>query len=60
VVIDAHLGERENKQINVVQNHGLRNIHLYENEEWVNIRDAVGDLDKRVPLFEQGVSGVDS
>ena len=47
VVIDAHLGERENKQINVVQAHGLRNIHLYEGEEWINIRDAVGDLTKK-------------
>src|SRR3954466_5469166 len=27
VVIDAHLGERENKQIDVVQAHGLRNVH---------------------------------
>jgi uncharacterized protein (DUF362 family) len=44
VVIDAHLGERENKQINVVEAHGLRNIHLYEGEEWVHIRDAVGEL----------------
>ena len=45
VVIDAHLGERENKQLNVVEAHGLRNIHLYEGgEEWVHIRDAVGDL----------------
>jgi uncharacterized protein (DUF362 family) len=44
VVIDAHLGERENKQIDVVQAHGLRNIHLYEGEEWVHVRDAVGDL----------------
>jgi len=44
VVIDAHLGERENKQIDVVQSHGLRNIHLYEGEEWIHIRDAVGDL----------------
>ena len=32
VVIDAHLGERENKQINVVEAHGLRNVHLYEGE----------------------------
>jgi uncharacterized protein (DUF362 family) len=47
VVIDAHLGERENKQINVVEAHGLRNIHIYETEEWINIRDAVGDLTKR-------------
>ena len=46
VVIDAHLGERENKQLAVVQAHGLRNVHLYEGEEWVNIRDAVGDLTK--------------
>jgi uncharacterized protein (DUF362 family) len=48
VVIDAHLGERENKQLNVVESHGLRNVHLYEgDEEWINIRDAVGDLTKR-------------
>ena len=44
VVIDAHLGERENKQINVTDAHGLRNVHLYEGEEWVHIRDAVGKL----------------
>lgn len=44
VVIDAHLGERENKQINVVQAHGLRNIHLYEGEEWIHIGEAMGDL----------------
>jgi uncharacterized protein (DUF362 family) len=47
VVIDAHLGERENKQVNVVEAHGLRNIHLYENEEWMHIADAVGDLARR-------------
>lgn len=46
VVIDAHLGERENKQLDVVEAHGLRNVHLYEGEEWVNVRDAVGDLTK--------------
>ncbi len=44
VVIDAHLGERENKQLPVVEAHGLRNIHLYEGEEWIHVRDAVGDL----------------
>lgn len=48
VVIDAHLGERENKQLNVVEAHGLRNVHLYEGDEpWINIRDAVGDLTKK-------------
>ena len=44
VVIDSHLGERENKQIDVVNAHGLRNIHLYEGEHWMDIREAVGDL----------------
>jgi uncharacterized protein (DUF362 family) len=44
VVIDAHLGERENKQLDVVVAHGLRNVHLYENEPWIDVRDAVGDL----------------
>jgi uncharacterized protein (DUF362 family) len=47
VVIDAHLGERENKQLPVVAAHGLRNIHLYEGEEWIHVRDAVGDLTDR-------------
>ena len=45
VVIDARLGDRENKQVNVTDAHGLRNIHLYEPEnEWIHIRDAVGSL----------------
>lgn len=43
VVIDAHLGERENKQVNVTDAHGLRNVHLYEGEEWIDARDAVGE-----------------
>jgi uncharacterized protein (DUF362 family) len=47
VVIDARLGERENKQLPVVEAHGLRNVHLYEGEEWVHIREAVGDLTKK-------------
>ncbi len=47
VVIDAHLGERENKQVNVVEAHGLRNVHLYEDEEWIPVREAVGDLASR-------------
>src|SRR5918996_4833747 len=44
VVIDAHLGERENKQLNVVEAHRLRNVHIYEGEDWINIKEAVGDL----------------
>jgi uncharacterized protein (DUF362 family) len=47
VVIDAHLGERENKQLAVVEAHGLKNVHLYEGEEWIDIREAVGDLAER-------------
>jgi uncharacterized protein (DUF362 family) len=47
VVIDAHLGERENKQVDVIRAHGLRNVHLYEGEDWVNVRDAVGDVAKQ-------------
>ena len=46
VVIDAHLGERENKQLPVVQHHGLKNVHLYENEEWIDVREAIGDTSK--------------
>ncbi len=47
VVIDAHLGERENKQLNVIQAHGLRNVHLYEGDDWVDVREAVGDLTQK-------------
>jgi uncharacterized protein (DUF362 family) len=47
VVIDAHLGERENKHLPVVERHGLRNIHLYEGEEWIDVREAVGDLTRK-------------
>ncbi len=47
VVIDAHLGERENKQLQPVEAHGLRNIHLYEGEPWIEIGEAVGDLTKK-------------
>jgi hypothetical protein len=27
----------------VVQAHGIRNIHIYENDDWINIKEA-GDL----------------
>jgi uncharacterized protein (DUF362 family) len=48
VVIDARLGERENKQVQVVEAHGLRNLHIYEpGEAWIDIREAVGDLTRR-------------
>ena len=48
VVIDSRLGERENKQVQVVEAHGLRNIHLYEPEiEWIPVGDAVGALTEK-------------
>jgi uncharacterized protein (DUF362 family) len=53
VVIDAHLGERENKQLPVVESHGLRNVHLYEGEEWIHVRDAVGELADRFLVLNE-------
>ncbi|HEY3358000.1 MAG TPA: DUF362 domain-containing protein [Polyangia bacterium] len=53
VVIDAHLGERENKQIDVIEAHGLRNVHLYESEDWIDVRDAVGDLTRDFLVLNQ-------
>ena len=53
VVVDAHLAERENKQLPVIEAHGIRNIHLYEGEEWIHIRDAVGDLADRFLCLNQ-------
>ena len=46
VVVSARKGERANKHLPVVQKYGLANVHLYDGEEWINIRDAVGDLTK--------------
>ena len=53
VVIDAHLGERENKQVQVTDLHRLRNIHLYEDEEWIHVRDAVGDVADKFLVLNQ-------
>ena len=54
VVIDAYLGERENKQVNVVRAHGLRNLHLYEPEvEWIPVREAVGELADRFLVLNE-------
>ena len=36
VVVDAYVGEKNNKQKHVVDKYGLRNVHLYEPEvQWV-------------------------
>ncbi len=48
MVIDARLGERENRHLPVVEAHGVRNVHLYDPDtEWVHIREAVGGLADR-------------
>ncbi len=48
VVVSARKGERANKHLPVIQAHGLRNIHLYDGEEWIHIHDAIGDLRDRL------------
>jgi uncharacterized protein (DUF362 family) len=54
VVIDARLGERQNKQVDVIRAHGLRNVHLYEDgNDWVDVREAVGDLADRFLVLNQ-------
>jgi uncharacterized protein (DUF362 family) len=44
----------------VIEAHGLRNVHLYEGEEWIDIREAVGDLTKQFiclnEVYPQGFS----
>ncbi|MCD6193210.1 MAG: DUF362 domain-containing protein [Candidatus Aminicenantes bacterium] len=35
VVVSAKKGERNNKHLPIVEKYGIRNIHLYENEEWI-------------------------
>jgi uncharacterized protein (DUF362 family) len=44
VVVSAKRGEVKNKHRPVLEKHGLRNVHLYEGEEWINVHDAVGEL----------------
>ena len=53
VVIDAHLGERENKQLPVLERHGLRNVHLYEGEDWIPVAEAVGDLTRQFLVLNE-------
>jgi uncharacterized protein (DUF362 family) len=46
VVVSAKRGERANKHLPVIEKYNLANVHLYEGEEWINVREAVGDLTK--------------
>jgi uncharacterized protein (DUF362 family) len=54
VVVSAKKGERENKQLPVVQKYGLRNIHLYENEDWI-IYEPKGRLRVLDRIFPKGI-----
>jgi uncharacterized protein (DUF362 family) len=47
VVVSARKGERANKHLSVVERYGLRNVHLYEGEDWIPIREAVGSVADR-------------
>jgi len=53
VVVSAKTGERHNKHLNVVQEHGLRNVHLYENEPWINVREAIGSLSEKLLVLNK-------
>ncbi len=48
VVVSAKKGERQNKHLPVIERHGLRNVHLYENEPWININDAIGEVSDKL------------
>jgi uncharacterized protein (DUF362 family) len=54
VVVSAKKGERNNKQLPVVQKYGLRNVHLYEDPEWV-VYEPKGEFLVLDKVFEDGV-----
>ncbi len=54
VVVSAKKGERRNKHLPVVQKYGLRNIHLYEGEEWVKY-EPKGKIRVLHTIFPRGI-----
>ena len=54
VVVSAKRGERANKHLPVVQKYGLRNIHLYEDEEWVRY-EPKGKIRVLDQIFPKGI-----
>ncbi len=54
VVMDAHVGERRNKHLPVVTAHGLRNVHLYEDDAWVRYEPR-GRLRTLHEVYPEGV-----
>lgn len=53
VVVSARKGERNNKHLNVVEHHGIANVHLYDGEPWINVHDAVGSLSDKFLVLNQ-------
>lgn len=54
VVVSAKKGEKANKHLPVVQKYGLRNIHLYENEEWIRY-EPKGKIRVLDQIFPKGI-----
>jgi uncharacterized protein (DUF362 family) len=54
VVVSAKKGEKANKHLPVVQKYGLRNIHLYENEEWMRY-EPKGKIRVLYDIFPKGI-----
>lgn len=53
VVVDPGLGERENKHLDVVRAHGLDNVHLHRDGEWIDVRELVPDFTREMPCLAQ-------
>jgi uncharacterized protein (DUF362 family) len=54
VVVSAKKGEVNNKQKTVVDKYGLRNIHLYEGEEWIKY-EPKGKLRVLHEIYPKGI-----
>lgn len=54
VVVSAKKGERRNKHLPIVQKYGLRNIHLYEGEEWITY-EPKGKIRVLHSIFPEGI-----
>lgn len=54
VVVSARKGEIENKHKLVLEKYGLKNIHLYENEEWVTY-EPKGRMRVLSEIFPNGI-----
>jgi uncharacterized protein (DUF362 family) len=54
VVVSAKVGEVRNKQKPVIDKYGLRNIHLYEGEEWIRY-EPKGKIMVLHDIFPKGI-----